>query len=362
MKDRIITIAFLIIIFVFPIGTIFKNCLGDSSGAANEKERLALEANGTIIDGKTVRAAAPKEQEVHGFQKVLGVMSNFTKDMIFKDYMVTANAELTYAFSFGEYVESTQVLLGKDDYLFFKAKGDGDSIADYKGTNLFTNEQLLAITGNLVNIRDAMYARGIEFYALAIPNKEIVYAEYMPDIIYRDSDFTRGQQLYEFVTGNTDIKMLYPLEALRAAKEDYQVYYKGDTHENQIGAFIVFGELYYDMYGCRQPIEEAKFNVAATNHTGDLGILVNLKDKQGLDTVYAFEQTDNSYYRDETIMFIGDSFSGFLSNVAERYYREVYRVDTASFTMEMLDEYNPDIVVFETAERKLEVLGSSMND
>ena len=55
------------------------------------------------------------------------------------------------------------------------------------------------------NIVKHLNDRGIEFYTMCIPNKEIVYPENMPDTIARVNEVSRGQQLDEYLEANSDV-------------------------------------------------------------------------------------------------------------------------------------------------------------
>ena len=66
------------------------------------------------------------------------------------------------------------------------------------------------------------------------------------------------------------------------------------------------------------------------------------------------DTADKAQYRDEVALVVGDSFSGFLSTIAKGYYKEVHWIYTKDFTMSMLDEYDADVVIWESVERYME--------
>ena len=75
---------------------------------------------------------------------------------------------------------------------FYKTELDGKPIWDYMGINHFTEAEMAVIAANLTATRDHLNAVGIEFYTMCIPNKEIIYAENMPDTIARVNEVSRG--------------------------------------------------------------------------------------------------------------------------------------------------------------------------
>lgn len=362
-RETIITIIFVILIFAFPLGTLIRNATNKTK-EDDSAEREILEGNGTLADNKVDvndNVSEPKKnKKTYDFLSFRADITSFSDDLIFQDKFVDANAFISYNLSGGTYVESNSVLVGDEGYLFYQVTTDGDPISDYKGTNLFDNPTLLSIANNLVGIRNELASRDIDFYVVVIPNKEQVYDRYMPPVIYRDSEYSRGQQIYDFMVNNTDVHMLYPLKELKEASLTEDIFYKTDTHETEKGAFIVFQEFYKYRYGDAQQYADASFKVTRERYTGDLGHICNVPALQKSDTIVAFEQTNWSWHKPEKILIVGDSFGGYLTNIAGLDYDGAYRVDTAAFTKDMLDKYDPDIVIFETAERRVEVLAQNI--
>ena len=54
---------------------------------------------------------------------------------------------------------------------------------------------------------------------------------------------------------------------------------------------------------------------------------------------------------DKKVLVIGDSFSEHMNDIMSLYFSEVHTVNVWSFTTDLLTEYQPDIVVWECAER-----------
>lgn len=366
-RDSILTIIFLLIIFGFPLVSLGRDALNLAVPEDTSAQQAVLEGNGTLANKDEAEqeeqdnGVTEGEEEFSAMVRFRNSLSNFSSHLIGTPYFIDANSELTYALSGGTYIESNSVILGDNNFLFYKATTDGDPVSDYKGTNLFDDEELVAIGNNLLNIRNELSSRGIDFYVLAIPNKSQVYDRYMPVTIYRDSEYSRGMQLRDFITANSDIEYIYPINELKELSQNQQAYYFADTHETEIGAFTVYGQFCERRYGFSQPQSEAAYRIALEGYTGDLGLISNVKTLEKLDTIVAFYQTDEeSYRKHERLLFIGDSFTGYLSNIAYYDFDAVKRVGADEFTMSLLDEFNPDVVIFESAERRIEVLGQNL--
>lgn len=339
-REKWIAIIFTIFILCMPAATVASNLFaGRTEGTYKE-----------IPD-----AASESDLEKSWFKRFQHDLDQFTKSLLIRKDLIKVNEKFTLAVTGGSYLGSTQVLLGKNKWIFFKTEDDGEPIKDYMGINHFTQNELAEIAVRLTGVRDYFKERGIDFYIMVIPNKEIVYAENMPDTIVRVNEVSRGEQLASYIKEETDLVYVYPKQALCNAKSEHQVYYTTDTHWNQKGAFVGMQELLKEAYGTYADLDSANFLINSTDFAGDLAIIGDIKEQYGIDTEYVFDKfsTDKSQYRDETLLIIGDSFSDFLAIVAKNYYREVYRVTTSEFTMDMVDEYKADVILWESGERRL---------
>ena len=365
-RDKWIAIAFLAFILIIPAVTIVRGFLPQEDVViSQEQQDVLLNANGTMQDGahgnaaedtaQTTQPAQP--QELPWFTKVQNTLNSFTERLFGRTKLIAFNTELTSLLTGGTYMESTQVLKGKNNWLFYKTEMDGHPIWDYMGINHFTDEELAAMAANLTQMRDYFEnERGIDFYITALPNKEVIYEENMPDTIARVNEVSRSEQVAEYMWANTDLTYIYPKQQLLDAKEKNQIYYSTDTHWNQIGAFIGLQEIFKEAYGTYADVDSVSFRVDSDTFAGDLATIAGVTGDYSQDTVYVFEKetADQAQYRDEVCFVVGDSFSGFLSTIAKGYYKEVHWIYTRDFTMDKVDELQPDVIIWETVERYME--------
>lgn len=358
-RDKFITICFLLFILIIPSVTVVRGFFSQETYGLTAEDALAiLEGNGTIQDGNAVQnqqaqTEIPKVEEPF-FTALQNDINEFTNGLFLRTKLIKYNTDLTAFFTGGAYIESTQVLLGKEGYLFFKTETDGQPLHDYMGINLYSEEDLEKIATNLTQMRDYFEAEGIDFYVIGVPNKEIVYERYMPDTIVRPSKISKSEQVANYIWENTNLIYAYPKDALIEASYEYPVYYSSDTHWNQIGAFIGFQEVYEAAYGKCEEIEDDTFILADSMYTGDLASIAGVGDKYQ-DQVYVFDpkSVDESMKREGTVVVIGDSFSGFLSLIAEGYWTDVqwFNIRSTPVTAEMILEYEPDAIIYESVER-----------
>lgn len=367
-RDKWIAVIFMLFIFTLPIVTVVRGFLPQSQEETlTQEQQELLDKNGTMqggshgdsTDGSTESTGEQTAEQVKTpwFTALQNTLNSFTERLCARNKLIAFNSELTSLLTGGTYMESTQVLLGKDNWLFYKTELDGHPLWDYMGINHFTDDELVAIAANLVSMRDGFNALGVDFYVTALPNKEIIYEEYMPDTVARVDEVSRAEQLADYIWDNTDLVYVYPKQALLDAKAEGQIYYQTDTHWNQKGAFVGMQQLMHEAYGVEaKDLDSVSFDITSHDLAGDLAVIGGVADKYNIDTTYVFDTdtADKAQYRDEVALVVGDSFSGFLSTIAKGYYKEVHWIYTKDFTMSMLDEYDADVVIWESVERYME--------
>lgn len=367
-RDKWIAVIFMLFIFTLPIVTVVRGFLPQSQEETlTQEQQELLDKNGTMqggshgdnTEGSTESAGEQTAEPVKTpwFTSLQNTLNSFTERLCARNKLIAFNSELTSLLTGGTYMESTQVLLGKDNWLFYKTELDGHPLWDYMGINHFTDDELATIAANLVSMRDGFNALGVDFYVTALPNKEIIYEEYMPDTVARVDTVSRAEQLANYIWDNTDLVYVYPKQALLDAKAEGQIYYQTDTHWNQKGAFVGMQQLMHEAYGVEaKNLDSVSFDITSNDLAGDLAVIGGVADKYNIDTTYVFDAdtADKAQYRDEVALVVGDSFSGFLSTIAKGYYKEVHWIYTKDFTMSMLDEYDADVVIWESVERYME--------
>lgn len=337
MKEKIIMIVFCFVIFGISISTLFNQTVS----LFKKDEKVSDVVKGHELETKKDKSG------------VKGAVDSFTSNLTGKKEGAKAASEVTKKTSGNTYIESTQVLLGKEDWLFYKTTEDGDPISDYQGINHYDEATMQAVADKLTNERNQFANYGIDFYILSIPNKSSVYPEYMPDTIERKDTTSRTDLLMKYLEENTDLNVVDAKPILEKAKKKKQVYYKSDTHFNQIGAFVTVQALKDKIDGKTDSLKDVKFDKVMNNYSGDLACLCDMQDTFNDDIQYQLDAaTVNTKIKsNKRILVIGDSFSEVMQSIMSQYFAEVKTVNIWSFEPSLLDEYKPDIVVWEHAER-----------
>lgn len=133
-----------------------------------------------------------------------------------------------------------RVLEGRLNWLFYA--GD-NNIAYYKGENILSDEIQKTYLSLMKELKSICDKKGIQLQFMIIPNKEQIYWEYMPTYTISNT-YKRVDRFVDYVKENSDINIIYPINELKAAKKYWQIYYKYDTHWNNMGAFVGVQSLY----------------------------------------------------------------------------------------------------------------------
>lgn len=138
---------------------------------------------------------------------------------------------------------------GRDGWSFYDSGKvpDGYTLVDYFGKVRFTEAEMKRMAEGITKARDYYEKRGIKYYLIIAPNKEGLYSEYMPSHLQGDrvSDKSRMDLAVEYLQKHTDVNIINFRDVLTASKHEYGVnlYYPGDSHWNEVGAYVAFEKL-----------------------------------------------------------------------------------------------------------------------
>ena len=304
-----------------------------------------------------------------------GFESWFNDHLPFRNQLLTLNGRIDYDLLHSSTSES--VIIGKDGWLFYKGAqaNHEDPVSDYMGTNLFTQEELERIRENMLAARDELASRECRFIIYIAPNKERVYSEYMPAAYGEPAENCRMNQVVDYLRETTDIPVICcydDIMAYRRAHPDEEIYFKYDTHWNELGAYIGSLELVREL-GFELPSPEDVTKQDMGQGTFDLARLIHLGNTLKYDyapylqdysehevigenneqhTEYRFYNPENDADH-QKLFVIGDSFSSFLAPYLVCHYNNAYVNFYYNYKYRQLDEENAQVVVYETVERYL---------
>ena len=143
--------------------------------------------------------------------------------------------------SFNDKIDNEKVFQGKEDWLFYKREG---SIENFQNAVLFRDKDLQNIATQLQNIYEWCDKHNKKFYFIIAPDKNKIYGEYFPEMKKKRSDAqSRARQLLQYLKKYTKLKVLYLYDMLVSNKDKGLLYYRNDTHWNELGAYLGYQEI-----------------------------------------------------------------------------------------------------------------------
>jgi len=271
------------------------------------------------------------------------------------------------------------IIVGKDGWLFYNVANDGSSLEDYYGLAGFSSHQLSAIKQNIVRLRKETASRNILLILVIAPSKHTVYEEYLPSRVSMMKGLTSRVDQVRSAWGRDDTHASFidSRMLLARAKKDlkYPLYYKTDTHWNNLGAFIVYCEIMKEVkarYPDTKGLALADFNLSSTLISGrDLAGMVNMAgllsdtevDLKPLDppvakqsnAPYAFRTAISSEIagsKSPRVLAFGDSFLPYLiPYLSESFSTGLFLASPLTIDFSVINKEKPDVVIVELAER-----------
>lgn len=276
-----------------------------------------------------------------------------------------------------------EVVLGKDDWLFYnsEAVGDGNTFTDYRGDVPFSDNQLALINQNLSDINKTLLDKGIRFFVTIAPNKNTIYPEYLPYSVGKKGKQTRLDQVIKYLNQNSNVRLIDVRQQLLEEKKNQILYYKTDTHWNNYGAFLFTQILLRSMaqsnlylqsdiaqnYGMNVEVVNAKGDInnmlLLTNDFKDMNI--TLKPKVVVNYTYApysYQNTNNHFiattpndHLPSIVVFRDSFFTSPIPFFSPHFSKAIY-LWTPAIDYGIVAKEKPNIVLYEVAERYLDFL------
>ena len=268
---------------------------------------------------------------------------------------------------------------GLDGWMFYDSAKvpDGYTLIDYYGELSFTPEEEQQMAEGMQKAKDFYAKKGIDYVIAVVPNKEGLYSEYMPLRMQnaRVSDISRTDRAIEYAKKHTNVIIVNWREALSDAKSKikYSLYYKKDSHWNNIGAYVAYKALADNLrpLGYYLQVPEFKESMVtdiyavhpdlAVDGDTDIDFKVNYKEYQKpknlVDEDHGFFQIwENKTGKvKKRVLLIRDSMGIALMKYMQKDF--IYGVyahskwNTKEGLNELINKYKPDLIVDETGER-----------
>lgn len=336
---------------------------------------------GKISEAENRRLAYPPEFYNEDGTKNANFISDFERwfndNLGFRSVLVRQNAKIQF-YLFNVLSNNSDTILGPNGELNYATDR---IIQSYQHLDLRTDEELQSYCEGFQCANDYLSERGIQLYYFQCWDKQSIYPEYFPTTVLQYGDISRTDQKIVALMNNTTVHIISPKNDLIANKEKYDTYSKwGDaTHWTQRGAYIgyklLMTEINRNNQGKYRVLDEEDYNITVTDqgstlfggiHKEDLEENFDIKNPKAYQTDEAPQWLSNWAYKsrliyfndsvnnDDTLLILGDSyFDNFLyDDFAESFHKVVFVWgDYGTDFVEVVDYYNPAIVVVENAER-----------
>lgn len=261
-------------------------------------------------------------------------LTNPQSGLIYSDYLIRADNIIKIVFL--RYQQSNMVVIGKDGWLYVDTD---ESMLDYRGLVPYSESQLQYIQGIVQSEKD--YLKVPLILAVA-PNKESIYPEYMPDNIKKGSQ-TRLDQLVQYV----DL-----IDLRTTLKTDKQSYRKNDTHWNYYGAYLAYSEILRKI-GLK-PHELSDYEQIIGETTSDLANLIKLPDIYNEPVIHLKLKDVESDKLGCALIFHDSFYETELRELMQPHFDRIKEVRFGQLTLfssKLIEETNPDVVIYIMVER-----------
>lgn len=278
-------------------------------------------------------------------------------------------------------MDSGTTINGQKGWLFYDSGKvpDGYTLVDYFGKVRFSETDLKKMADGLKKAQAYYKKRGIDYYFIVAPNKEGLYSEFMPEHLQKDrvSTKSRTDVAIEYLQKHTDVNIINFRDILEPSKNKYgaDLYYPGDSHWNEVGAYLAFENLLQKMSqnGLQnlpiKPLQKNMIGFAGFAHADlnkfgqdkDISYKIDFLNGKSGRKVVAEDNGFFSVYENKqapvqkTVLMIRDSFGlNLIPYFDKTFARNIFAHNKYNKRQELdrlVAQYKPDIMVDEAVER-----------
>ena len=280
---------------------------------------------------------------------------------------------------------SSNAIRGRDGRLFL---GWREELQSYQRLAPYRPEQIAQWVHYYDGIRTWLAGRNCALVIMIPPNKSTLYPESMPTMLRRAQPPSRADQLIAALR-KCGITVIDPRESFAKEPATAPLYYRHDTHWTPYGADIAWRDLLAVVYPDFQPPPTLLWESSTTEtYTGDLALMSGLTgflwepqiltgrtDPPSLRRIPPLPEQPNWFGRRivyetdaperKRAVFFHDSFAGDSFDDLLAVNFSTLAMDwTYVFDPDFVRHHNPDVVVIEILERKLqkdESFGNTVN-
>ncbi len=287
------------------------------------------------------------------------------KNLSYKSYRYLKTTVLN------EYPLPNKVVRGKDGW-FFLGDFDSNVFSNNVGATKITNKEYIIANKNIDNLFYKFNKKKVPFYYLICPDKHEIYKEYLPFTL--NSGVSKFDLIIDFWKKSG--RKIIDLEGvLRAQKKFGQLYYKTDSHWNDLGAFYGFNELINQLNVEFPSLKKLKLNdfelqlenskrqdlisMIDVQVSEDVSVLKTKSEDEFISAKYEkgkgvrVERFINLKKKLKVIVF-RDSYSKALMKYFKVSFGETIFIKSMNIDYDLIEKEKPDLVILQMINRKIE--------
>jgi alginate O-acetyltransferase complex protein AlgJ len=314
--------------------------------------------------------------DLHALKKLPAEVDSYFNDRLaFRDSLLSIHARTQT--ELGASVTDS-VIVGKDGWLFQNhATTENPSHGSHRA-----KEQFDAWSSALQKRYEWLASRGIMYLVVLTPEKQSVHSEHLA--LGPASESVWAADLLRNWLAHQPIPSIDLLPALREARSQGPLYFRTDSHWNDRGASVGYRAIVdrlNERWPETQPLDRDAFNVESQRLEGDLGRMMRTSASEfeeadfftlksprahrmpldvGLDPkLHSPKSVEPQVWgtgdiRQPRCVFFHDSFAErLLRPVLAEHFELVAYAPTASFDPKVVERFQPQIVIQQLLERKI---------
>ncbi len=320
-------------------------------------------------------------------------VSDYSLDSLFKSDVVESYYNLFVYKVLGKSPNINKVILGDKDFLFL---GNKNNHILMKTQNLFkySDKNINTWVSSVKSLQDWYEKKNIQFIIVVIPNKQSFYAKYLPRwIVKAPTNIT--SKLLEIAQKN-NIHILNVSDSLQGNElKESLVYYKKDSHWNNLGASIGYNttiDFLNHIYQVKYKKVKFKYVNSLARNSDLLNLLKlnkfqfqlekvkNYVPDENVEICYrkiysetkncklmgnrsfsihrgAFSISTENALNSQKLLFMSDSFSTATSKLYNQTFTTIWNFHYNDFfgnkLTEFIEQHQPGIVIYQIVERNL---------
>ena len=249
-------------------------------------------------------------------------------------------------------------------------------VKDFAHVNLRTEAQVARIGNSYQTISNWLAEKDIAFYYVQCVDKQTIYPERFISSVKQIGNVSKTDQVLDYLQNKTSVNAIYFKQILKDNKENYPVFsHWGDsTHWTHRGAYISYchmmEQINKDISSPLKVLTEQDYDISYKTNNGPTGkseqvevFAVKAPKAQKSDVAVMGQWAEDHRHsvwknqnaeNDKRLLLMGDSyFNNYLIDGIAESFSEVWLVwgDYTASLPEIVDMYDPDIVIYECAER-----------